>query len=62
VKKSKTALLYVVALVIGLIPAIVALVQQANTYTLAKYYLYTVIIVVVLWILVKRFTRKKDAI
>jgi hypothetical protein len=50
------------ALVIGLIPALVALVQQANTYTLAKYYLYTVIIVVVVWLLVKRLTRKKDAI
>lgn len=61
-KKSKTSLLYILAIIIGLIPAIAALVQEANTYTLAKYYLYTIIIVVILWLVVKRLTRKKDAI
>jgi len=50
------------AFVIGLIPALIALVQKANTYALAKYYLYTVIIVLVLWLVINKLTRKKDAI
>ena len=50
------------AIVIGLIPAVIALVQEATTYSLAKYYLYLIIIVVILWLVVKRVTRKKDAI
>jgi hypothetical protein len=62
VKKSKTALLYLMAIIIGLIPALVALAQEAQTTTLAKYYLYTIIIVIILWLIVKRVTRKKDAI
>jgi uncharacterized membrane protein YhaH (DUF805 family) len=62
VKKGKTALLYLMAIVIGLIPALVALVQEANTYTLAKYYLYMIIIVVILWLVIQRVTRKKNAI
>ena len=61
-KKGKTALLYLAAIIIGLIPAVIALVQEATTYTLAKYYLYTVIIVVILWLVIQRVTRKKDAI
>jgi len=62
VKKSRTTLLWVMAFVIGLIPALIALVQKANTYALAKYYLYTVIIVLVLWLVINKLTRKKDAI
>jgi len=62
VKKSKTALLYLMAVIIGLIPALVALVQEANTYTLARYYLYTIIIVVILWLVIQRVIRKKNAI
>ena len=61
-KKSRTALLWVMAFGIGLIPALIALIQKASTYTLAKYYLYTIIIVLVLWLVIKRLTRKKDAI
>ena len=61
-KKSRTTLLWVMAFVIGLIPALIALVQKANTYALAKYYLYTVIIVLVLWLAINKLTRKKDAI
>ena len=61
-KKGKTALLYLVAIIIGLIPAVIALAQQATTYTLAKYYLYAVIIIIILWLVIQRATRKKNAI
>jgi hypothetical protein len=50
------------AIIVGLIPAVIALVQEATTYTLAKYYLYTVIIVVILWLVIQRVIRKKDAV
>jgi hypothetical protein len=50
------------AVIIGLIPAVIALIQEATTYTLAKYYLYTVIIVIVLWLVIQRVTRNKNAI
>jgi hypothetical protein len=62
VKKSNAVLLWVMAFVIGLIPALVALMQKATTLTLAKYYLYTIIIVIVLWLAIKRVTRNKNAI
>ncbi len=61
-KKGKTALLYLMAVIIGLIPALVALVQKANTYALARYYFYTIIIAVILWLVIQRVSRKKDAI
>jgi hypothetical protein len=62
VKKGKTALLYLMAIIIGLIPAVIALAQGATTHTMAKYYLYLIIIVIILWLVIQRVTMKKDAI
>lgn len=61
-KKKSSILLWVMAVIIGVIPGIVALLQEASKNTVGKYYLATIIIVVVLWLLVKRITRSREAI
>jgi hypothetical protein len=50
------------AVIIGIIPAIIAFLQEASRLTIAKYYLYTVIIVIILWLVIKRITKSKEAI
>jgi hypothetical protein len=50
------------AVIIGVIPAILALLQGGSQYMVAKYYLYTIIIVTIIWLVVKRITRNKEAV
>lgn len=54
--------MWIMAVIIGVIPAIVALLQEASKNTVGKYYLATIIIVIILWLLVKRITKGKEAI
>lgn len=61
-KKKHSILVWIMAVIIGVIPAIVALLQEASKNTVGKYYLATIIIVIVLWLVVKRITKGKEAI
>ena len=61
-KKKSSILLWIMAVIIGVIPAIVALLQEASRNTVGKYYLATIIIIIVLWLVVKRITRSREAI
>jgi hypothetical protein len=62
VKKSNTILLWIIAIIIGIIPGILALIQGGSKNTVGRYYLFTVIIVTILWLVIKRITKDKKAI
>lgn len=61
-KKKSSFLWWIMAIIIGLIPAFLAALQGGSRNTVGKYYLATIIIVVVLWTVIKRITRNKKAI
>ena len=61
-KKDRSYLLWIMAVIIGIIPAFIAFLQEAGRLTIAKYYLYTIIIVTILWLVIKRITKDKEAI
>ena len=61
-RKPSTILLWIMAVIIGVIPAILALLQGGSQYLVAKYYLYTIISVTIIWLVVKRITKNKEAV
>ncbi len=61
-KKPRSYLLWIMAVIIGIIPALIAFLQQASKLSIAKYYLYTIIIVTILWLAIKRIIRDKEAV
>lgn len=61
-KKNSSILLWIMAIIVGVIPAFLALLQGGSGNTVGKYYLYAIIIIAILWLVVKRITKSKKAI
>ncbi len=61
-KKNGTFLLWIMAIIIGLIPGLLAMLHGGSKNTVGKYYLATIVIVAVFWLAIKRITKSKKAI
>ncbi len=61
-KKNSTFLLWIMAIIIGLVPGLLAMLHGGSKNTVGKYYLATIVIIAVFWLVIKRITKSKKAI